>query len=175
VTRQQAKLGMGLFLASESVFFFMLIVAFVIFRDGSVQEAAKTLNFPFTAVVTACLLCSGLTVWQGVRVAARPAGSPRVWFAATALLGSVFLLGQGSEYLNLLHRGVSISRSLFGTTFFTLTGIHGLHVLIGIGLLATTLWTRRTGPGVRMVAAFWLFVGGVWMVIFSVVYIGTFL
>lgn len=176
VTAQQARLGMGLFLASESVFFLMLIVAFVIFRDVSVKEAASTLNFPFAAVYTACVLGSGLTVRQASRVAERTGGgSPRFWLGATALLGSVFLFGQGSEYLRLSHRGVSMSQSLFGTTLFTLTGIHGLHILIGIVLLATMIWIPRGGQAVQTVAAFWLFICAVWMVIFSVVYIWTFL
>ena len=175
MTQQQAKLGMGLFLASESVFFLMLIVAFVIFRDVTLKEAATTLNFPFAAACTACLFMSDLTVWQGVRVAERKDGSPRVWLAATALLGLLFLSGQGAEYLSLSHRGVSMSESLFGTTLFTLTGIHGLHVLIGIALLATMLSTARPAVEIEMVAAFWVFVGGVWIVIFSVVYLWTFL
>jgi len=68
-----------------------------------------------------------------------------------------------------------MSESLFGTTLFTLTGIHGLHVLIGIALLATMLSTARPAVEIEMVAAFWVFVGGVWIVIFSVVYLWTFL
>jgi heme/copper-type cytochrome/quinol oxidase subunit 3 len=176
VTQQQARLGIALFLASESVFFLMLILAFIIFRGVSVKEAAGTLSLPWASAYTVCLLGSGLTAWQADRVASRPAGgSPRLWLVGTILLGAVFLLGQGAEYLRLLHRGVRVSQSLFGTTFFTLTAIHGIHVLIGLLLLLTMLWITRPVVAIQMVAAFWLFVGGVWIVIFSVVYLWTFL
>jgi cytochrome c oxidase subunit III len=176
VTQQQARLGIALFLTSESVFFLMLILAFIIFRDVSVKEAAGTLSLPWASIYTVCLLGSGLTVWQADRVASRPAGgSPRRWLMGTILLGAVFLVGQGAEYLRLFDRGVTVSQSLFGTTFFTLTAIHGLHVLIGLLLLVTTLWITRPQVVLRMVAAFWLFVSGVWIVIFSVVYLWTFL
>jgi cytochrome c oxidase subunit 3 len=169
--RQAARLGMALFFVSESVFFFMLLLAFIIFRGVSVKMAAETLNLPLTSAYTICLVASGLTVWR----AARPDwGGSRLWLAGTILLGSVFLLGQGSECLRVLRHGVTVSQSLFGTTFFTLAAIHGTHVLVGILLLVGML-RIADAEVVRTVASFWLFVAGVWIVIFSVVYLWTFL
>ncbi len=169
--RQPAKLGMALFFVSESVFFFILLLAFVVFRGVSVKMAAETLNLPLTSAYTCCLAASCLTVWR----APRPdCGGSRLWLAGTILLGSVFLVGQGGEYLRLLRHGVTVSQGLFGTTFFTLTAIHGSHVLVGILLLVGIL--RSTNAEVvQTVASFWLFVAGVWIVIFSVVYLWTFL
>jgi cytochrome c oxidase subunit 3 len=180
----QAKLGMALFLVSESVFFFMLIMAFVIFRNQSVQMAAQTLNVPVTSFYSVCLLASGFTLWRATRTArGTDDGRRRLWLAGTILLGSVFLLGQGSQYLHLIQSGVTVNQGLFGTTFFTLTSIHGFHVLIGIGLLAAMLGIMgvrdstlvRPVLSIDSVALFWHFVVGVWIVIFSVVYMSTFL
>ena len=169
--QRSVKLGMALFLASESVFFLMLILVFVIFRDESLKTAAESLNFPLTSLFTACLFASSFTAWRAAQFNQRQeGGSPRFWIVGTVLLGAVFFFGQGSEYLRILHSGVTVSQGLFGTTFFTLAGIHGLHVLIGILLLAAS--PARMLPAV---AAFWYFVDGVWIVIFCVVYLWTFL
>ena len=86
-------------------------------------------------------------------------------------LGLAFLLGQGSEYLRLFHQQITISQSLFGTTFFTLTGLHGLHVAAGIAALAVALGRPAI---VKPIALYWQFVDLVWLAIFAVVYLGTF-
>ena len=102
------------------------------------------------------------------------------WLLATVGLGAVFLCGQGREYAQLLREHVTISRNLFGTTFFTLTGFHGLHVLIGLVALAILLGLALAGgfkdpraPGVGAVGLYWHFVDAVWIVIFAVVYPGA--
>ena len=94
-------------------------------------------------------------------------------------LGGLFLVGQGSEYARLLAEGIGPGSALFGTTFFTLTGLHGIHVLAGLVALAA-LFTANLGraAAVRAVAweavgFYWHFVDAVWVVVFSVVYLGT--
>jgi heme/copper-type cytochrome/quinol oxidase subunit 3 len=105
----------------------------------------------------------------------------RRWLVATIVLGAVFLLGQGSEYARLLGEGIGPGSALFGTTFFTLTGLHGLHVLGGLvalgALLASVLARPRAVAPVawEAVGVYWHFVDAVWVVVFSVVYIGTIL
>jgi heme/copper-type cytochrome/quinol oxidase subunit 3 len=155
---QRARLGIAMFLIADSVFFFMLILAFIYFRDESLQTAAATLNLRMTSIYTSCLLLSLFTLWRG-------------WVGPTVILGGTFLAGQGSEYLRLLRNGVTVSQGLFGTTFFTLTGIHGLHVLIGLVLLGLTAGHRIPLQGAAM---FWYFAGGVWIAIFSIVYVWSF-
>lgn len=167
--RRWAQLGMALFLLSEAVFFFMLIWAFVYFRSASLGAAAGTLNLPVTAVYTACLLASSFTVQRAA------VSSTRRWLVGTIVLGAVFLFGQGSESLRLFRQNVTISQSVFGTTFFTLTGFHGLHVLVGIALLAIVLGVSAQRAAVETVALYWHFVDAVWLVIFAVVYLWTFL
>jgi len=165
--RERAKLGMALFLLSEAVFFFMLIAAFVYFRD--VRTTSENLRLGTSAFYTACLLVSSFTMWRAV------ATESRTWLFATIALGGVFLFGQASEYLRLFQQNITISQGLFGTTFFTLTGLHGLHVLAGILLLAATLAMSARPITVGTVALYWYFVDAVGMAIFSVVYLWTFL
>jgi heme/copper-type cytochrome/quinol oxidase subunit 3 len=98
---------------------------------------------------------------------------------ATIVLGAVFLVGQSREYWRLLHANVTVSRDLFGTLFYTLTGIHGLHVAAGVVMmlvLAGVIW-RSTNVALdhvalESVALYWHLVDAVWIVIFSVVYLG---
>ncbi len=96
----------------------------------------------------------------------------------TILLGAVFLLGQGGEYLDLFRRGVTVNTNLFASSFFTLTGFHGLHVGIGLAALLTVLWLQRRGdadelrsPAVGTIGLYWHFVDGVWLAVFSVIYL----
>jgi heme/copper-type cytochrome/quinol oxidase subunit 3 len=182
--QQPARLGMTLLIISESVFFFMLVVAFVAFRDQSVEVASQALSLPLGSLCTSCLLVGGFTAWRAARSVGRADGAgPRIWLVCTILLGALFLLGQAGEYRHLVNRGVTVSGSLFGTTFFTLTGVEALHVLVGIVLLLAMLPIAGAGQfsaiqpaeRVQAVAAFWYFIGGVWIVIFSVVYLWTFL
>jgi cytochrome c oxidase subunit III len=198
--RQPVKLGMALLFAGESVFFLMLILAFVVFRDRSLAVAKETLNFSLTSIYTVSLFGSSINTWRASRLVedqdmekARSSSRFKKELTAAIVLGGIFILGQGNECLRLLRHGVTISQNLFGTTFFTLMGMHGLHALIGIALLAGALWTVR--PGTRpprpsgsgllnatqpastfhAIAAFWYFVAAIWAIVFSVVYLWTFL
>jgi heme/copper-type cytochrome/quinol oxidase subunit 3 len=169
LTRDQARLGMALLLLTDALFFFFLILAFIYFRDQSLRTAALSLDLRVTAGWTACLLASSFSMW---RAAAGP--RRRFWLGITIMLGLVFFLGQGNEYLRILRDGIAISQGLFATTFFTLAGVHGLHVLIGILLLAILLWLADP-TATAVIAMYWHFVAAVWIAIFSIVYLWTFL
>jgi heme/copper-type cytochrome/quinol oxidase subunit 3 len=164
--RHQARLGMAMFLLSEAVFFFMLIAAFVYFRAASFATAAASLDLNAAAAYTVCLMASSFTMWRAAVTGLR------AWLAGTILLGGVFLFGQVSEYLRLFHQKITISQSLFGTAFFTLTGIHGLHLAVGIVMLAILLGRRALA--VDVVALYWYFVDIVWLAIFAIVYLWSF-
>jgi len=174
------RLAMLLFVASEAVFFILLIVAYVVYHatSPSAADASRYLDVPRTAVFTACLISSSFTMWlAGIHFRTGRRRQALAWLLATMALGTVFLAGQGSEYVSLISKDVIISRDLFGTTFFTLTGFHGLHVFIGLIMLGTLfgLELKRgvTGPpeAVESVSIYWHFVDAVWMIIFPVVYL----
>ncbi|HEX6061326.1 MAG TPA: cytochrome c oxidase subunit 3, partial [Candidatus Limnocylindria bacterium] len=103
----------------------------------------------------------------------------RAWLGLTALLGAGFLAGQALEYGRLLGAGLRPGSEMFGTTFFTLTGLHAVHVLVGLVLLATLFAASSTRPrrvgqtAWEGIAMYWHFVDAVWVVVFSVVYVGT--
>ena len=143
------------------------------FREQGLATARAQLDVGRTAVFSVLLFASSGTV--GLAVARRS----RRWLGLTALLGAGFLAGQGLEYARLLGGGLRPGSELFGTTFFTLTGLHAVHVLVGLVLLATLLAASAARPrqvgqtAWEGIAMYWHFVDAVWVVVFSVVYVGT--
>jgi heme/copper-type cytochrome/quinol oxidase subunit 3 len=167
--KSRAQLGMLLFLLNEAVLFFMLIAAYVYFHGSTAAAASRNLDLTSAAVFTACLVASSFAMWRAAATARR------VWIGATIALGVLFLYGQGNEYWRLFRRNVTISRDQFGTTFFTVTGVHAMHVLIGLLLLALLLRGTASRAMTDSVALYWYFVDAVWIVIFAVVYLWAFL
>jgi cytochrome c oxidase subunit 1/cytochrome c oxidase subunit I+III len=168
-SRRPAKPGMALLLLAEAVFFFMLMLAFVYFREESLKTAAAALRLRTASVYTACLLASGFALRR-----AEASAGPRArrWLGLTILLGVIFVAGQGSEHARLIRNGFTVSHDLFGTTFFTLTGMHGIHVLTGLVLLTFVSAGKLSAA---CVALFWYFAAAVWMGVFAMVYVWTFL
>ncbi len=177
----RSVLGVWMFIASEIIFFAMLIFAYIYFR-GAVPHAPNSLTSldpGITGIYTACLLASSFTAWWAGRQA--KAGDIRRfkrWLALTIVLGAAFLVGQAREYVKLLNDNVSINRNLFGTSFFTLTGFHGMHVFLGLVMMlivmSIALWSRidyRETVAFEAISLYWHFVDAVWIVIFSVVYL----
>ncbi|TMI79085.1 MAG: cytochrome c oxidase subunit I, partial [Bacillati bacterium ANGP1] len=175
------ELGMVAFIASEAVFFVVLIIAYAYYHEAAHTGtvAVRVLNPGRAGLNTLFLLASSVTMWLGGRSLARrnPSGL-LLWVAATIVLGAVFLLGQVREWAGLIRGNVTISRDLFGTTFFTLTGFHGLHVFLGLLLLimvgALALRGQFHGPtssGVEVVSLYWHFVDAVWIVVYSLIYL----
>jgi len=166
---ERNKLGMILFLISEGVFFTLLILAFWFYHaSGKLgNTAAEVLNVKKTFLFSMALFASSGTFWLAER-----RKNFVFWVALTLLLGAIFLAGQAYEYASLLRHDVTISRDLFGTTFFTLTGFHGLHVFIGLVLLGVLCVLGRRGKSAMpSIGLYWHFVDAVWVVIFSLVYI----
>jgi heme/copper-type cytochrome/quinol oxidase subunit 3 len=177
----KTKLGVGLFLLSEANFFLILLITYVYFHSqpSSGPSASNSLDPMRTLVFSICLFLSSATIHLAGR--SFKLGESRAvsgWLALTLALGAIFLVGQVTEYLGLFAHGVSINTNLFGSTFFTLTGFHGLHVLIGLFALAALLGIAMNGrvaeikpSGFEAVSMYWHFVDAVWVVIFAAVYL----
>ncbi|HEU5287175.1 MAG TPA: cytochrome c oxidase subunit 3 [Candidatus Limnocylindria bacterium] len=169
-------LGVALFIASESIFFLAIIVSFVALRPLGLETAKAELDLPRTFIFSLFLFASSATMTIAER---RRSRDGVLWLVVTAALGAIFIAGQGLEYARLLDSGISPRSGMFGTTFFTLTGLHGLHVLVGLTAIAgLAIAARSAAHGVaatawECVAWYWHFVDGVWVVVFSVVYLGT--
>ena len=114
-------------------------------------------------------------------LADRSIGRRRVWLGATLALGAIFLAGQATEWFRLVQADrLTPNASLFGSGFFTLTGLHGLHVAVGLIAIGTILvlsrranFARRGEGALAAVSVYWHFVDAVWAVIFSLVYLWT--
>ncbi len=181
----RSRIMMLFFVGSEAFFFLALIISYVYYSNpgGHLSDSAKYLDVPRTAVFTFLLLSSSLTIWLAERGMHRHSRKAALgWLAATIVLGIAFLIGQGTEYAQLIGMDVTISRDVFGSAFFTLTGFHGLHVIFGLIVLSvmsmmvgSRRYERVEGKAFDSVAIYWHFVDGVWIVVFSVVYLGALL
>jgi cytochrome c oxidase subunit 3/cytochrome o ubiquinol oxidase subunit 3 len=169
--------GMVAFLVSEAALFSTLIVVYLTFlgRDEVGPSPREALSLPLVIVTTICLLSSSATIYRAEeRLAAGDLGGFRNWWSATIGLGFVFLAGTGYEWFELITRhGLTIAHNLFGSTFYTLVGFHGMHVSAGLVAMLLVLLIRP-GPAHRavgMVSWYWHFVDAVWVAVFSVVYL----
>jgi heme/copper-type cytochrome/quinol oxidase subunit 3 len=175
------KLGVGLFILSEAGFFLTLVISYIYFHllPSQGPSAANSLDVPRTLAFSICLFLSSATFHMAARsYRVRNHGSVKVWLGLTLLLGGTFIIGQTIEYLGLFSHGITLSTNLFGTTFFTVTGFHGLHVLVGLLILATLLGLALSGrlddikpSAFEAAGMYWHFVDAVWVVVFSVVYL----
>ncbi len=177
-----ARWGMISFLASEVAFFATLIVTYLIFlgTDKVGPTPSEALSLPLVMCTTILLLSSSVTIHLAEkRLLSGDQASFRLLWTATIVLGMAFLLGTAYEWRELITRHhLTISRNLFGTTYYTLVGFHGFHVTAGVvvmiimlGLALRRHVTSGNRIGVEMVSWYWHFVDGVWLVVFTVVYL----
>jgi cytochrome c oxidase subunit 3/cytochrome o ubiquinol oxidase subunit 3 len=175
------KLGMWAFLASECLFFGALISTYLLYRTRGPagQRPGDVYDIPYTSVSSFVLLMSSLTMV--LALAAIQRGDHRrlrIWLLATALLGTVFIGGQIYEFTVFTHDGLNISSSVSATSFFVLTGFHGVHVTVGIlwllsliGMSLRGLIPQERNLEIEIAGLYWHFVDIVWIVIFTVVYL----
>jgi len=169
-----------LFLGSEAIFFACLIAAYVFYAGASPDgpNAHGALDPWKTGPYTVCLLSSSITVFLAERAHRKGTSGVGIWLGVTVLLGVIFLCGEMQEYRKLLHENVTVSRNLFGSTYYTLTGFHALHVTAGIILLGIMLAIsvsrsigRPQSVALTCISYYWHFVDVVWIAVFSVVYL----
>jgi heme/copper-type cytochrome/quinol oxidase subunit 3 len=175
------KLAMWLFLGSDCLLFGGLISTYMLYR-GRVAEGPTpedVFSIPFTSVSSFVLLMSSLTMVLAVTAAHREdVRRTRLWMIATALLGATFVGGQVFEFTEMYNKGLGYTTSLFSSSFYTLTGFHGVHVTVGVIMLLSVVAITLRGrlPGnraevVELVGLYWHFVDIVWIVIFTLIYL----
>lgn len=172
--------GMACLIAAESAIFIIFIVAYIYYIGKSLTGPAPrdVLELPiFTSI---CLLSSSATVHFAVSALHRSKrGLCSLWLAATVLLGGIFLAGTAHEWYTLIyHDGLTIQTNLFGTTFYSLVGLHASHVIVGLIMLSLALFFSLTGNlnnehtgRLEVLSLYWHFVDAVWVVVFTVVYV----
>lgn len=177
-----ARLGMLIFLSAETMLFAGLVGAFLVLRFGAQvwpPPFQPRLPVEVTGINTLVLLASSLTLTRALTALRRGDQSGLVrGLGLTALLGLTFLAVQGYEWARLVHFGFTVSSGAYGTTFYTLIGAHGLHVLAALTWLAAVLgrarggrFTRERHVGVSLCGMYWYFVVFLWPVLYTLVYL----
>ena len=188
------SVGTIVWLSQELMFFAALFAAYFTIRAASpelwAQETAL-LNVPFALGNTSILVLSSVACQFGVFAAERgqvgrtgsvwnvKAWGLREWFILTYIMGSVFVAGQALEYVELVHAGITMQSSAYGSAFFLATGFHGLHVIGGLLafllVLGRTYVTRRftheQAVSAIVVSYYWHFVDVVWVALFAAIYL----
>lgn len=176
----KGRTAMFCLIVVESTIFTIFVVAYVynIGRSLYGPTPKQVLEVPIFNSI--CLLSSSLTIWLAEHAIER--GKIKgfgLWWAITFVLGAIFLFGTGVEWHKLIYKdGLTISTNLFGTTFYSLVGLHATHVVIGLTALMIVLLFTITGNArkehaerIQVLALYWHFVDAVWVVVFTVVYI----
>lgn len=172
--------GMYCLIAAESAIFTIFVVAYLFYlgKSATGPQPKDVLHVP--VFYTICLLSSSLTVHLAVRklIAGRMAAFATMW-VLTILLGATFLFGTAREWVHLIYdEGLTISTNLFGTTYYSLVGLHAFHVTVGLlALLTVALFYfaarlgREHSERLEVLSMYWHFVDAVWVVVFTVVYV----
>lgn len=178
-----ARLAMALFIAAEVMLFGGLIGAFLVFRFGSEEwppAGLPLLPIRLTGVNTVVLFASCIPMARAVAAIRRnDTAGLRSGLLLTATLGIVFLAIQGSEWASLVGHGLTITSGPYGSTFYVLIGMHGLHVVGAVAWLVVVLvgsflgrFDARHYAAVDLAAIYWYFVSALWTVLFPLVYLG---
>jgi cytochrome c oxidase subunit 3/cytochrome o ubiquinol oxidase subunit 3 len=167
-------------IAAESAIFTIFVVAYIFYIGKSLTgpQPKDVLRIPI--FFTICLLSSSLTIHHSLKLLRGGKVRPfALWWLLTATLGAVFLAGTFREWHHLIYdEGLTIQTNLFGTTYYSLVGLHAFHVTVGFLALTTVLLftfrgyvAQRHAEQVEVLSMYWHFVDAAWVVIFTVVYI----
>ncbi len=172
--------GMTCLIIAESAIFLIFVVAYVYYigRSLSGPTPAQVLELPILSTI--CLLSSSITIHYAVGALRKDnVRGCTVGLAGTVLLGAIFLMMTAREWYHLIHDfGLTIRTNLFGTTFYSLVGLHASHVVVGLTMLTIALAlslrgrvTEEHAERLEVLSLYWHFVDGVWVVVFTVVYV----
>ena len=176
----RGKVGMACLIIAESAIFTIFVVAYLFYVGKSLTGPTPREVLETPIFFTVCLLSSSLTIHFAGKLLERGKRGAflGLWFL-TIVLGGLFLFGTGQEWHRLIYeRGLTISTNLFGTTYYSLVGLHAFHVTAGLLMLAIVLLFglagrvgREQSARVEVLSLYWHFVDVVWVVVFTVVYV----
>ncbi len=176
----RGMVGMACLIAAESAIFVIFVVAYIFYTGKSLSGPTPREVLELPIFSTICLLSSSITVHFAVHeLRASRMGRFIAWLASTVLLGSIFIGSTAAEWYKLIyHDGLTISTNLFGTTFYSLVGLHASHVIAGLIMLGLALILALLGKvnahhaeRLEVLSVYWHFVDAVWVVVFTVVYV----
>jgi cytochrome c oxidase subunit 3 len=176
----RGRVGMFCLIAAESAIFVIFLVAYIFYIGKSLSGPTPRQVLEIPIFNTVCLLSSSLTIHLAVRALQRGTTPAfKLFWFLTLALGAIFLFGTGREWHRLIYSaGLTISTNLFGTTYYSLVGLHAFHVLAGLlGLTIVMLLalaakvTQEHAEHVDVFSLYWHFVDVVWVVVFATVYV----
>ncbi|HZD76641.1 MAG TPA: heme-copper oxidase subunit III [Acidobacteriaceae bacterium] len=176
----RGRVAMFSLILAESAIFVIFVVAYVYYIGKSTYGPQPRQVLALPILNTIFLLSSSFTIWMAERALVKRAMAAfSAWWGLTIVFGAIFLLGTAREWRELIMKdGLTISTNLFGTTFYSLVGLHASHVVVGLIMLTTVLIFALTGAlkpehteKVEVLALYWHFVDAVWVVVFTVVYV----
>jgi len=176
----RSKVGMACLIIAESAIFTIFVVAYLYYAGKSITGPTPREVLETPIFYTICLLSSSLTIHFALRFLERGGRGAFLGFLfLTILLGGLFLFGTASEWNRLIYEhGLTISTNLFGTTYYSLVGLHAFHVTVGLILLSLVFLLGLAGrvgseqsARAEVLSMYWHFVDAVWVVVFTVVYI----
>jgi cytochrome c oxidase subunit III len=176
----RGRVGMYCLIAAEAAIFTIFVVAYLFYLGKSVSAPTPKEVLQVPIFFTICLLSSSLTIHAAVKSLRRGAiGVFVLSWAFTLWLGATFLAGTAREWYRLIYReGLTISTNLFGTTYYSLVGLHAFHVTVGLLAILTVLLFTLSGyvrkehaERIEVLSLYWHFVDVVWVVVFTVVYL----
>ena len=176
----RGKGAMACLIIAESSIFTIFVVAYLYYIGKSLSGPTPREVLEPPIFFTICLLSSSLTIHFAERFIehGKRGAFLLAWFL-TIILGGLFLFGTGLEWHHLIYdKGLTISTNLFGTTYYSLVGLHAFHVTVGLIMLLLVLIFGLAGrvgsehaPRIQVLSMYWHFVDAVWVVVFTVVYI----
>lgn len=176
----RGRVGMFCLIAAESAIFTIFVVAYLYYLGQSLSGPTPRQVLRLPILNSICLISSSLTIMLALRALGKGARGPfLLWWAATIALGGYFLFGTGVEWKRLIYsEGLTIQTNLFGTTFYSLVGLHAFHVLVGLVMLLIVLLLALAGAvkkehtaRAEILSLYWHFVDAIWIVVFTVVYV----
>ena len=176
----RGTVGMASLIIAEAAIFTIFVVAYLFYEGKSLSGPTPREVLETPIFYTICLLSSSLTIHFAGKLLERGyRGAFLALWSLTIVLGALFLFGTGQEWRRLIYQhGLTISTNLFGTTYYSLVGLHGFHVSAGLILLTTVLLLGLAGRirpehscRVGVLSLYWHFVDAVWVVVFTVVYV----
>jgi cytochrome c oxidase subunit III len=176
----RGQAGMFCLIAAESAIFTIFVIAYLFYIGKSVSgpQPQNVLSPPI--FFTICLLSSSITIhFAGKQLRSGKVRTFAWWWVLTIILGALFLGGTAREWHHLIYdEGLTIQTNLFGTTYYSLVGLHAFHVTVGLlGLLSVAIFSafgfvkQEHAYRVEVLSLYWHFVDAVWVVVFTVVYI----
>jgi cytochrome c oxidase subunit 3 len=180
VLPSRGRVGMFFLIAAELAIFTIFVVAYLFYIGKSLTGPLPkdVLELPIFASI--CLLSSSLTIHAAVGALRKvKVGAFSMWWFATMVLGLIFLGETAREWYHLIFdKGLTISTNLFGTTYYSLVGLHAFHVTVGLICIAIAMVLailgkvkQEHGERAEVFSLYWHFVDGVWIVVFTVVYV----